>query len=173
MRVSRDNTARGINTLLLTQQHYFSMFAAGSKSQRIAIKPTPFIRIPRLPQRNTTLTPPPPLRLHKIHTTPHPCPRTRPAEKPTRAALEPLAFTLAFVVSVGITYTVDRYTAHPAHPDIEDPESQATKHNPEEEVQQYSLVMAPSTPPGRPGNLTAEQEPVSYTHLTLPTKRIV
>jgi hypothetical protein len=77
---------------------------------------------------------------------------------PKRAAIEPFAFVLAFGLSATAAFIVDRYTK-------EDIPVQTTPVTTPDyfdtlalEAQKYPDVMAAQMPPGRPGNLTPEQE---------------
>jgi len=80
-----------------------------------------------------------------------------PPRKATRAAVEPFVFAVAFTVSVGIAYTLDRYKS-PLQTGVEERAEQKDILIPAHEAQEFFHIMAPSMPPGRPGNLTADQE---------------
>ena len=91
--------------------------------------------------------PPPPLQTSRA-----------PLREPKHAAVEPFAFVLAFGLSVTAAYALDRYTKEdPVEEDIETttPDQNDTLAL---QAQKYPDVMATQQPPGRPGNLTPEQE---------------
>ena len=85
-------------------------------------------------------------------------PLRTPLATPKRAAIEPFAFVLAFGLSATAAFIVDRYTK-------EDIPVQTTPANTPDQneslaldAQKYPDVMSAQMPPGRPGNLTPEQE---------------
>ena len=85
-------------------------------------------------------------------------PRPAPLATPKRAAVEPVAFVLAFGLSATAAFIVDRYT------EKDTPVQSVPADTPEQNVslalqaQKYPDVMATQMPPGRPGNLTPDQE---------------
>jgi len=105
------------------------------------------------PLRNTALRqvhfsrPPPPIRTSRA-----------PLRNPKHAAVEPVAFVLAFALSVTAAYALDKYTKEDtlveptSRPLLDEDDSLALQ------AQKYPDVMASQQPPGRPGNLTPDQE---------------
>jgi len=78
--------------------------------------------------------------------------------RPQRGALDPLSFFVAAVLSAGIAYVVTKY--HPS-----EPAAIVSKPSREQHTVGHALAednpkaaMAAQMPPGRPGNLTPEQE---------------
>ena len=117
------------------------------------LRPRNFSQLPSL--RNTAL--------RQIHFS-HPLPPLRtsraPLRNPKHAAIEPVAFVLAFTLSVTAAYALDRYTKEdtPVEPidtpqldDDDDDDLLALL------AQKYPDVMASQQAPGRPGNLTPEE----------------
>jgi hypothetical protein len=101
-----------------------------------------------LPKTRTTLR-----QLHSRH------PLQTPLATPKRAAVEPFAFVLAFGLSATAAFIVDRYTKEdiPVEPTpVSTPDDQ--NETLALQAQKYPDVMAAQMPPGRPGNLTPEQE---------------
>ena len=107
-----------------------------------------------LPLRNTHLCqihfsrPPPPLQTSRA-----------PLRNPKRAAIEPVAFALAFTLSVTAAYALDKYTKEDTPVEaigtsLLDQDDDSLAH----QAQKYPDVMASQQPPGRPGNLTPDQE---------------
>ena len=82
-----------------------------------------------------------------------------PLKNPKRAAIEPVAFALAFTLSFAAAYALDRYTQNhtPIDP-IETSLLHQDDHSLALQAQKYPDVMAAQQAPGRPGNLTAEEE---------------
>ena len=90
-----------------------------------------------------------------VKTPPRAPPHTKRSFPPLHSRLDPVTVLLAAVLSTGVAYIFTQYTTTPtavqqeAHHDWTSIAPSA---------QQYYHVMAPAMPPGRPGNLTAEQE---------------
>lgn len=125
------------------------MFTSSCRSTRILLRQSLVSqRLARARNRNSSFTQPP--------TRAHP-PSRAPLRNPTKAAVEPFVFAAAFTVSIGIAYTLDRYKA-PLQTGVEDGTEQKDILIPAHEAQEFFHIMAPSMPPGRPGNLTADQE---------------
>ena len=71
-----------------------------------------------------------------------------------RSALDPLTFLLAAVVATGVAYIAAQYTSKEVSSgDLPENETSFVPG-----AQRFPLTMAPSMPPGRPGNLTTDQE---------------
>lgn len=92
-----------------------------------------------------------------LRTSPFPAPPRRPQ----RAGIEPVAFVIAFALSAGTAYAFDKYTRE--SPPQEVPETAYNNSSKPDHIlaldaQAYPDVMAPNMPPGRPGNLTPDQE---------------
>lgn len=105
------------------------------------------------PCRNSTLR-----QLHFAHPPPPRQTSRAPLGKPKYAAVEPVAFVLAFGLSVTAAYALDRYTRKETveeHIDTTTPDQDDTLAL---QAQKYPDVMAAQMPAGRPGNLTADQE---------------
>lgn len=74
-----------------------------------------------------------------------------------RSGIDSTTLLVAAVLSFGAAYFGVKYSQTPSSPDIQSEYSEQ-KATVALSAQQYNLVMAPQMPPGRPGNLTAEQE---------------
>lgn len=117
------------------------------------LRPRNFSQLPSL--RNTALRqihfshPPPPLRTSRA-----------PLRNPKHAAIEPVAFALAFTLSVTAAYALDRYTKEEPPPEpLNTPLlDQDDNDDLSLQAQKYPDVMASQQAPGRPGNLTPEEQ---------------
>jgi len=85
-------------------------------------------------------------------------PRRAPLATPKRAAIEPVAFVLAFGLSATAAFILDRYTEKDTPVQSAPVDPPAHKDTLALEAQKYPDVMAQQMPPGRPGNLTPDQE---------------
>lgn len=118
----------------------------------------------RLPARNIIqISPLRPAALRRIHFS-HPPPPLQtsraPLRNPKRAAIEPVAFALAFTLSVAAAYALDRHTKEDAPTD---PIDTPLLDEDDDDLlallaQKYPDVMASQQAPGRPGNLTPEEK---------------
>jgi len=118
------------------------------------LRPRNLTQLPLLPLRNTPLR-----RFHFSHPPP-PLQKSRaPLKNPKHAAVEPVTFVLAFTLSVAAAYALDRYTKDdtPAEP-IDRPDLDLDDDSLALQSQKYPDVMASQQPPGRPGNLTPEEQ---------------
>lgn len=102
------------------------------------------IAVNRVRQLHTPFSPTSPTTRHRT-----PCTQ--------KSGIDTTTFLIAAAVSFGAAYIGVRYSQSAQSPDIQglDSEPKATVAF---SAQEYNLVMAPQMPPGRPGNLTAEQE---------------
>jgi hypothetical protein len=81
-----------------------------------------------------------------------------PLRNPKHAAVEPVAFVLAFALSVTAAYALDQYTKGDIPPEPIDTPPLDEDDSLALQAQKYPDVMASQQPPGRPGNLTPDQE---------------
>jgi hypothetical protein len=101
-------------------------------------------------------------RLHFSHPPPPLQTSRAPLRNPKHAAIEPVAFILAFGLSLTAAYALDRYTKEDTP--VETAAATTTTAALDQydslalQAQKYPDVMASQQPPGRPGNLTPDQE---------------
>jgi hypothetical protein len=116
------------------------------------LRPRNFSQLP--PLRNTALR-----RIHFSHPPPPLQTSRAPLRNPKHAAIEPVAFALAFTLSVTAAYALDRYTKEDPPPEpIDTPLLDQDDDDLSLQAQKYPDVMASPQAPGRPGNLTPEEQ---------------
>jgi hypothetical protein len=122
------------------------MFARSLRSRNLThLYPLRNSRVRQLPH---FAHPPPPLQTSRA-----------PLGKPKHAAVEPVALVLAFGLSVTAAYAVDRYTKKDTPVEEYVPTTTLDQDDTLElQAQKYPDVMASQQQPGRPGNLTPDQE---------------
>ncbi|KAK4542368.1 hypothetical protein LTR36_006825 [Oleoguttula mirabilis] len=93
---------------------------------------------------------------HRVLLTPPHYARSRTAQ---RSVIDPISFLVAVALSTGIAYVVTAYTSSHETTSTKDDKLEAEQDWSAPSAQEYgnNLVMAANMPPGRPGNLTADQ----------------